>query len=447
MLNSLKFKLALAMSVTMLVAAILIGAVGYQSTMHDVHKLQDDHLRTIAAVIDTGRFTMNQADALESADLEDPDGHVLIQLVDTGPQPTSVQSRNAVRFPDNLVDGIQTVQVGQTEWRAFVKPWPTGGKLVVAQMTEVRDEIARHVGQRTEVRILVIIPLLIILLTLMLNWMLRPLTRLAAELNARQAEDIHPISNAGLPSELLPFISSTNTVLHRITNVLEQQRRFVADAAHELRSPLTALTLQTKNLTLQDMPDEARTRLGEFGHGLKRANDLVDQLLTMARAQLAGPRNEQEVKLDNVVRTVFEELMPYADLKNIHLGYLQNQNTLAATSAATELDWVTIIRNLVDNAIRYSEPGGNVDVAIHSDDTLIVIEVQDSGPGIVLEERERVFDPFYRILGTGQSGSGLGLSIVKSIVVTLHGEITIGFADQTARRGTVVTVRIPQMRI
>jgi len=111
MLNSLKFKLALVMSVTMLVAAILIGAVGYQSTMHDVHKLQDDHLRTIAAVIDTGRFTMNQADALESADLEDPDGHVLIQLVDTGPQPTSVQSRNAVRFPDNLVDGIQTVQV------------------------------------------------------------------------------------------------------------------------------------------------------------------------------------------------------------------------------------------------------------------------------------------------------------------------------------------------
>ncbi len=443
MLNSLKFKLGLALSITMLIAAILIGAIGYWSTLHDVHTLQDDHLRTIAAMVDTGRITTNQINRLNSADLEDPDAHVVIRLIDTASQPNPAGINSQVRFPDGLSEGLQTVRIQQIDWRAFVQSWPAGGKLVVAQLTEVRDEIAWHAGKKTLLRILAIVPLLIILLTLMLNWMLAPLNRLAAELNSRCAEDIRTIPDDGLPSELRPFIFSTNTVLQRIALVLEQQRRFIADAAHELRSPLTALTLQNKNLSLQEQSDEARQKLGEFDRGLKRANDLVDQLLTLARAQLAEVTSTREVSLNKVARIVFEELMPCADQKNIRLEFHQHQVLAPVLSTAAELDWITLLRNLVDNAIRYSSCDGRVDVAIHADESLLVIEVRDNGSGIALEERARVFDPFYRIVGTEKSGSGLGLSIVKSIVTTLHGEITINFSDQALHSGTVVSVKIP----
>ncbi|MET3108040.1 two-component system OmpR family sensor kinase [Oxalobacteraceae bacterium GrIS 2.11] len=445
-LNSLQFKLALALSVTMLIAALSIGAIGYASTMHDVNQLQDDHLRNIAAIVDTNRITINQTEAWNSVELEDPDSLVVIQLTrGTGKAETPEGSAPHL-FADNLKDGFQTILAQHEKWRVYVKALPTGEHLVVGQKTEVRDEIAWHAGKETLLRILATIPLLVLLLALMLRWMLSPLTRLASELNSRSAEDTSAIPDDGLPSELLPFISSTNTVLKRIALVLDQQRRFVADAAHELRSPLTALTLQARNLSSQTMPVEAKLKMADFERGLKRANDLVDQLLTMARLQLAGPPKAREVTLQKVVRCVFEELMPYADSKKIVLEFHQSLNVSAVHTAATEMDWITLLRNLVDNAIRYSAPEGRVDVAIDSDESLINIKVRDSGPGIAEDERERVFDSFYRILGTEQSGSGLGLSIVKSLVTTLNGEITLAFSDPESRRGTLVSIKIPQRR-
>ena len=445
-LNSLEFRLALAMSVTMLIAAISIGAIGYESTFRDAHQLQDDHLRDIASMVNANRVIVNQ-DSLNADELEDPDNHVVVQLISHTSVSITGGHENLFRFPDGLKEGMQTIQVQQTEWRVFVKAWPASGTLVVGQKTEARDEIARHAGRDTLMRILWTIPLLILLMTLTLRWMLSPLKKLSAEMNLRTPEDTRTISDRGLPSELVPFISSTNIVLEKIALVLDQQRRFVADAAHELRSPLTALTLQTKNLALQEMSPEALLRLGEFERGIQRANDLVDQLMTMARVQLAHPQPHKEVVFQQVVRTVFEELMPYADQKTIQLSFRQNQIVAAAVSGISELDWMTLLRNLVDNAIRYSAPRGKVEVVVHKDDAWMVIEVHDNGPGIVLEERARVFDPFYRILGTEQSGSGLGLSIVKNIVATLCGEVRIDFADAVSQTGTVVTVRVPHSRL
>ncbi|MQR02636.1 ATP-binding protein [Glaciimonas soli] len=443
-LNSLQFRLALALAVTMIVAAIAIGAIGFYSTLHDAHELQDDHLRDIAAMVNANLITVNQPDTNNPGDLEDPDAHVIVQLVDIGPVSHDSVANNQMRFPDGLHDGLQTIRVQQTEWRVFVQTLQTGGKLVVGQKTEAKNEIARHAGRKTLKRILVVIPFLILLLSLTLRRMLAPLSRLAAELNARHAEDIRAISDRGLPAELRPFISAINTVLKRIAITLDQQRRFVADAAHELRSPLTALTLQTKNLARQDMSDEAHHKLNEFERGLKRANDLIDQLLNMARAQLAEPEKMHAVSLQQVVRSVFEEMMPYADAKKIELEFRQNTDVPPITIPATEMDVVTLLRNLVDNAIRYTGPEGKVEVAIQADACWVVLTVQDNGPGIPVAERSRVFDSFYRVLGTGQTGSGLGLSIVKSIVNKLHGEITIDFSDQSLQSGTVVLVKIPQ---
>ncbi len=444
LINSLQFRLALALSITMVIAAIAISAIGYDSTMRDVHQTQDDHLRDIASMVNTGRVAVNQTHGLKVDPLEDPDSHVVVQLV--GSDEPDNRANAELRFPSDLKDGLQTLQVQQNEWRAFVQAWPAGGKLVVAQLTEARDEIARHAGNNTLHRILAVIPFMIILLVLMLRWMLSPLSKLSAELNSRSPEDIRAISDQGLPTELLPFVSSTNTVLNRIAVVLEQQRRFVADAAHELRSPLTALTLQTKNLTLQEMSEEAHQRVEEFDRGLKRANDLVDQLLTMARSQLAEPQRIAQVSLEQTVKVVFEELIPFADTKKIRLSFTQPSTMAPVLSGATQTDWITLVRNLVDNAIRYSSAQGRVEVAVAADENQITIDVIDNGPGIAVQERERVFDSFYRVLGTEQSGSGLGLSIVKSIVTTVHGDISLAFSDPVAKTGTIVSVKIPQAK-
>ncbi len=449
-LNSLQFRLALGLSFTMFIAAIAIGVIGFYSTLHDAHGLQDNQLHDIADMVDAGRIAVSQTNVLNPGNLDDPDAHVLVQLIESVNAPGASLISGQIRFPDGLPLGLQTLKIDQLEWRAFVQNWPAGGKLVVAQQTEVRDEIARHAGQKTLWRILAAIPLLLLLLNLMLRQMLAPLSKLAAELNSRHAEDMSAISDQGLPLELLPLIHSTNAVLNRIALVLEQQRRFVADAAHELRSPLTALTLQTKNLSLQDMSGEAHRKLGEFGRGIQRANDLVDQLLTMARVQikvpLTAPQNEKQVSVQQVLRIVFEEMLPFADDKHIQLGFEQSETVDTVINGAAEMDLVMLVRNLVDNAIRYTPSGGKVEVVIAAADSAVVIEVRDNGPGIALEERARVFDSFYRVLGTGQSGSGLGLSIVKSIVTAMQGEINLNYFDPVLMQGTVVTVKIPQGR-
>ena len=441
-LNSLQIRLGLALAVLMAIAAVYIGMVGYYSTLHDVHELQDDHLRDIAAMVDAGNLTLTTRDkALNPGDLEDPDAHVVVQLTGAG-QPTN-QTTGQMKFPDDLEIGLHTIHVGHSEWRVFVRTIQAGGKLVAGQKTEVRNEIARHAGFRTLARILAIIPFLILLMILMLRWTLAPLTKLSGELNARHPENIQALSDHGLPTELRPFIFSINAMLHRIAAALEQQRRFVADAAHELRSPLTALTLQTKNVLSQEMSEPAQLKFNEFARGLKRANDLVDQLLAMARAQLAAPSLIGQVSLQHVVRVVFEEMMPFADAQKIELGFEQDIDVVVI---AAEMDLITLLRNLVDNAIRYSGSDGTVDVRIRHDGEckFACIEVQDNGPGISLEERTRVFAPFYRVLGTGQTGSGLGLSIVKRIVLNLQGEITLDFSNPAEQSGTIVIIKIPK---
>jgi len=432
---SFQFRLGLAMTLLLFVAALLIGAIGYYSTMHDAHDMQDDHLIDMADMVDAGNLTVEKSTAEASAELEDPASHVIIERID----PAHAGVRLGL-FPDSLEPGMHDLQVQQAEWRVYVRQTASHQKIIVGQLAEVRNEIARHAGARTVVRVLAIIPFLLVFQIVILRWMLRPLKNLALEMNQRSADDMHELSQHELPAELQPFVGAINGMLRRIAAVFDQQRRFVADAAHELRSPLTALSLQTQNLAMQEMSLQAQLKLADFARGIQRANELVDQLLSMARAQLSGPARTGTTSVQQVVRQVFEELMPLADYRGIELGLeLPADVTVSASSA----DLITVVRNLVDNAIRYSDEGGRVDVSVVVQGDAVLLSVSDNGPGIPVAEQTRVFDPFYRLLGSGQTGSGLGLSIVKSIVANLRGEVTIGFSDVSAETGTVVTLKLP----
>jgi len=228
-----------------------------------------------------------------------------------------------------------------------------------------------------------------------------------------------------------------NRLLGRVGQSMESQRRFMADAAHELRSPLTALSLQAERLADAEMSGLARERLTVLRQGIERGRSLLDQLLTLAKAQSVIDLPKSRVSIQSIYRRVLEDLMPLAEAKHIDIGV---ENTLDAEVWASELEMIAVVRNLVDNAIRYTPAEGRVDLSVGTSNGKTFLRVQDNGPGISLPERERVFAPFYRTLGSGQQGSGLGLSIVRTIADRIDAEVRLDYSDAKKRTGLSATI-------
>ena len=210
-----------------------------------------------------------------------------------------------------------------------------------------------------------------------------------------------PIAEEHLPIEVRPFVVAINRQLNRVDQSMESQRRFVADAAHELRSPLTAMSLQAERLADTPMPEQARERLVTLQRGIERGRNLLDQLLTLAKAQATSDVPQVPISVQGVYRRVLEDLLPLAEAKHIDIGV---EGTQDAQVLMSELDLIAIVKNLVDNAIRYTPEGGKVDLSVTAHAGRATLQIKDSGPGIAVDERLRVFDSFYRTLGNNQVG-------------------------------------------
>ena len=218
---------------------------------------------------------------------------------------------------------------------------------------------------------------------------------------------------------------------------MDSQRRFVADAAHELRSPMTALALQADRLAATDLSPMSRERFEPLSRGIQRGRTLIDQLLSLAAAQSASERVQTSLSVHAVYRQVLEDLLPLAERKQIDIGVESTQDVQVMFNA---MDLFTLVKNLVDNAIRYTPPGGRIDLSVAVMADTIQLQIKDSGPGISVEEQARVFDPFYRSLGTDEAGSGLGLSIVKAITDRTGAQVQLSFTDAEEQRGLCVSV-------
>jgi two-component system OmpR family sensor kinase len=188
------------------------------------------------------------------------------------------------------------------------------------------------------------------------------------------------------------------------------------------------------------MSDQARERLVVLRQGIERGRSLLDQLLTLAKAQSATELPKSPVSVQGIYRRVLEDLIPLAEAKRIDIGVEGSQDAQVLVS---ELDMIAVVKNLVDNAIRYTPEGGRVDLSVGTAEGLAVLRIQDNGPGIPLAERDRVFDPFYRTLGSDQIGSGLGLSIVQTVANRIGAKIRLEFSDQVKEAGLSVIVIIP----
>jgi two-component system OmpR family sensor kinase len=419
---SLRFKLSLWLSIAIIAIAAAAGTFSFASALDEAHEMQDNQLSQTA-------FLISRLDALPSAPLarekvgdDDFDARVVVRFLSAeGGMPAAQPARPPV-FSSLLSDGFQSVLVGSEHWRVFVKTNAKGVRVAVAQQTSVRDAAARKSALRTLMPILLLMPVLVLLVGIVVREMFKPMQSLADSLARRAEHDLGELDLAGLPSEVQPFVVQINELLGRTGRALSVQRRFIADAAHELRSPMTAMSLQAERLAGAQMPGEARVRLGALIAGLGRTRELLDQLLTLARIQEGRVGAPHSVALDQVIREVLEDLVALAEDKEIDLGVV---GAVDARVEAQLIDLKVLVKNLVDNAIRYTPHGGRVDITVSVEDARVTLQVDDTGPGIAPEERERVFDPFYRVLGSGEIGSGLGLAITRTVAESMGAVIEL----------------------
>ncbi len=442
--ESVQLKLSFSLSLTILLIAVVAGIFSFFSAFDEAHELQDDMLRQVAALFDRHHLPLAHLGDDGRAKGSSEESRVIVQyLADGNKLAEDVDSRSALPLPITLPDGLQTLDVNGEPFRLLVKTTSNGERIAVAQETDVRDEIARSSALRTLMPFLILVPILLLIVADLVRKLFQPIALLSAEIDQRADQELHPIEESHLPAEVRPFVVAINRLLARVEQSMEAQRRFVADAAHELRSPFTALSLQAERLAQAKMSELASERPVTLCRGIERGRALLDQLLTFAKVQAVLDRPKLSVSVFNIYRRVLEDLMPLADAKRIDIGVEGEQD---AQLWIHELDLLAVVKNLVDNAIRYTPDGGKVDLSVTLGDSHATLQIQDSGPGIQISERARVFDPFYRTLGSDQFGSGLGLSIVKAVTDRIGAEIQMGFSDEVKHCGLCVCVLVPLVK-
>lgn len=379
-------------------AQVLLAQAG-----HDLHELpggrEDDD--GIATEIVTAGHKYERKIAFQ---IRDEHGRLLLRSASAPVEPLTVQVSG---FADSVIEG--------KPWRVYVLQNGNGEiRVQVGERHTVRNELAASVAKRLLLPLGVVLPVLALLLWFAVGRGLSPLRRIGRDVAQRDPANLAPLEEGFVPAEIAPLLQALNALLGRLDNALESERRFTADAAHELRTPLAALKIQAQVARRAENEGQRADALDKLIQGADRATHLIGQLLTLARLDPAGGDAAFMTSCDlaAIARQTLADLSPAALEKDIELELSSPDSAMIYGNA----DMLGILlRNLADNAIRYTPPHGQVGISLRAAQGRIWLEVLDSGPGIPEQERQRVFDRFYRILGNDAAGSGLGLSIVKRI--------------------------------
>lgn len=288
----------------------------------------------------------------------------------------------------------------------------------VAETLEKRAVLANEIIKGVILPQFIILPIALALVWLALSRGLAPLTELQHRIRARRSDDLSPIDSHQVPEEISPLVHSLNEMLGRLSQTIAIQKRFIADAAHQMKTPLAGMRMQSELALRQTDQEEIHRSLLQLSKSSEAATRLINQLLTLARAENQAPTTNQVIEpidLTDLARSVVQDWISTSLMHGIDLGFEQTNEALIIF--ANPLMLRELLSNLIDNAIRYTPKGKNVTVrtAINYNQNLAIIEVEDNGPGIPKNERANVFNRFYRILGSNVSGSGLGLAIVREI--------------------------------
>jgi two-component system, OmpR family, sensor kinase len=432
---SIRRKLLVALLAALVVTGLAASGATWFEVRRQANQLFDYHLEQMALSLADQPLAASAALVPQLGLGQD----YVIQVWDAGGVLAYI-SKNGAPLPP-ATSGYDNVMVDGEDWRVFTLE-ASDRTIQVAAPAELRSGRATGMALRILVPILATIPVYGLIIWLIVGEGLRPLTEIAHAIRRRQPASLEPLPPAKLPEEVAPLASELNALLGRLREALDRQKRFTADAAHELRSPLTALQVQLDMLARARTAEDTRDALGALRAGMKRASRLVEQMLTMARldpqAQLAQP---SAVALDSLAAQVAGELEPLAEARRIELR-LERLENAPVQGDATALH--ALARNLVDNAIRYTPSGGVVRLAAFIEAGHAILHIEDTGPGIPAEERARVFDRFYRLPGSSAEGSGLGLAIAKQVADAHGAEIALD--EAAGGHGLRVTVRLKALR-
>jgi two-component system OmpR family sensor kinase len=410
------------------------GAMLYRSLLAETNELADLQLRQLAAALPNEFAPEPGLPAMH-----DPEEEFILQAWDEhGALLHAIGAPGLSQLPRYPAHGYADVMLDDERWRIYGVT-RQGRYVQVGQPTAARDRLAAHMALRAGAPLLALAAIFAVMILVVVGRALRPLNRLAQSVVGQSPTALRPLDAGRMPPELRPVVLALNALMGKFEEALAAQRTFVADAAHELRSPLTALKLQLQ-LVERAGSDEARGQaLAKLHERLDRGSHLVQQLLSLARHESAlTPVQLQPVDLGELLQSAVADHSALADSRDIDLGV----EAPASIVVHADRDGLRVLlNNLVDNALRYTQRGGRVDLRSSLVDGRAALRVRDNGPGVAPEHHERLFDRFFRPDGNEVWGCGLGLSIVRSIADHHRAEIRLDAADHGT--GLSVTVLFP----
>jgi signal transduction histidine kinase len=434
-MRSIRARLLVALMILVAIISLLAAGVTYRRVLNETSTLFDYQLRQMALSL---RSQISLAPRIEVPP-DQGDADFVVQIWDVFGARTYL-SRPGLPLINQTILGYADLSLRGEAWRAYGLQ-TADGVIQIAQPARVREGLARAAAARVVVPLILLLPIMIGAVAWIVNRGLLPLRFVTTEVQRRDMSSLTPLGTDNLPREIKPLVGELNRLLERLQRAFSAQRAFISDAAHELRSPLTALRLQLQ--LLDRAPDEAARveARGRLGAAIERAIHLVEQLLALARSEpQEAALGSEPVDLSAAAADGVRDTHDLALARNIDLGL----------EAAAQVEILgdrealrTLVRNLVDNAVRYTPPEGSVQVRTRADRNEALLEIVDTGPGIPPEDRERVFDRFYRRAAAQESGTGLGLAIVKAIADRHGAKVVLGEGPGGGLRVAVSFPRVP----
>ena len=430
-MNSIRARLSAALIVLVALVSLVAAFVTYHRVLNETSTLFDYQLRQMALSL---RGQVSLAPRIEIPP-DQGDSDFVIQIWDVFGSRVYL-SRPGLPLINQVVLGYTNLSLRGEDWRAYGLQTPNG-VIQIAQPLRVRESLAGASALRVVIPLILLLPVMVAFVAWIVGQGLQPLKAVTAEVQRRDVRSLSPLQAEHLPQEIEPLVSELNRLLLRLEIAFSAQRDFIADAAHELRSPLTALRLQLQ--LLDRAPDEparleARERLGS---AIERAIHLAEQLLTLARADPGPAVVPASVDLRTIAAAAIADSHALALSRHTEISLDAEPIVVQGDAEGLRI----LVRNLIDNAVRYTPPGGTVRVKCFVGDSGPELDVADSGPGIADVEKYRVFDRFYRRTGVSETGSGLGLAIVAAVAFRHSARVIL---DDVPGGGLLVMVRFPK---
>ncbi|WP_321798496.1 ATP-binding protein [Caballeronia sp. J97] len=432
-MRSIRRQLLIWLLALVIVGVGFAGWLIYRQALAEANELFDYQLQQIAAALPSEPFSSVLSSRSES------DEGVVIQIWNRNGV-LMYYSHPRVPLAPHAELGFSTEMTPRGEWRVYSAI--VGDNVVqLAQPLSIRNRVAAGVAWRTLWPLVLLLPLLGLAIWVIVGLGLAPLQRVTRALDTRHPEALDPLSDRRLPQEVRPVVRALNALLSRLSAALDTQKAFVADAAHELRTPLAAVQIQAQLVARAQDDVSRREALTDLQEGISRATRLAEQLLALARSEPDGKSADTDVELSGLLESCVRGYVLVAQQRGVDLGIETSESAIVQGDPDSLR---VMFNNLIDNATKYTPKGGRVDVCLKANDSHPLVEISDSGPGIPQEEREKVFDRFYRVgeganrARTDVSGSGLGLAIVKRIAAQHGASVAL---DQSESGGLRVMVR------